>query len=48
MYPLSGRQHGVNEGCVEDVSESLTFSVLKVNDYTMIPDTLMVNINGFA
>jgi len=45
---LSGRQHGVNKGCVEDVSEILIFSVLKLNDYMTIPDILLVKINVFA
>jgi len=48
VYTRSGPQQGVNKGCVEDVSEILIFSVLKVNDYTMIPDILTVKIIGFA
>jgi len=47
VYPRSGPQQGVNKGCVEDVSEILIFSILKVNDY-IIPDILMVKIIGFA
>jgi len=45
VYPLSGRQHGVNKGCVEDVLEILIFPILKANDYVyiMIPDTLGKN-----
>ena len=48
MYPLSGRQHDVNKGCVEDDSEILILSILKANDYVMIPDTVMVRSNGFT
>jgi hypothetical protein len=48
VYPLSGRQHGVNKGCVDEVSEILIFSILNVNGYIMIPDTLMVKINRFV
>ena len=48
MYPLSGRQHGVNKGCVEDVLEILIFPILKANDFIMISDILLVKINGFA
>jgi len=48
VYPLSGRQHGANKGCVEDVSEILIFSILKVNGYIMVRVILMVKIKGFA
>jgi hypothetical protein len=48
LYPLSGRQQGVNKGCVEEVSDILFFFILNVNDYIKIPDILIVKIKGFA